>query len=140
WWCSHDVDRSLADFPPLEYSLGLIDAEGRVKPIGRAFADVAAELRARPVPPSVRHEAVVVDVDERDVPLSRADCAPGAAVSTAWSVRAQQDGRPRVATSRLAEAPAAPAARGIERLRRVEPGQPGGYSARPDPGSLGVNA
>src|SRR5690625_6397727 len=29
WWCSHDVDRSLADFPPLEYSLGLIDAEGR---------------------------------------------------------------------------------------------------------------
>src|SRR5699024_1229670 len=50
WWCSHDVDRSLADFPPLEYSLGLIDAEGRVKPIGRAFADLAAELRARPVP------------------------------------------------------------------------------------------
>ena len=140
WWCSHDVDRSLADFPPLEYSLGLIDAEGRVKPIGRAFAEVAAELRARPVPPSVRQEAVVVDVDERDVPLSRADCAPGGAVFTAWNDLAQQDRRPTVVTSRLAEDPAALAARGIERLHRVEPGQPGGYSAVSDPDSLGVNA
>src|SRR5699024_9000106 len=34
WWCSHDVDRSLADFPDLEYSLGLFDADGNVKPIG----------------------------------------------------------------------------------------------------------
>src|SRR5699024_394103 len=74
--------------------LGLIDAEGRVKPIGRAFAEVAAELRARPVPPSVRQEAVVVDVDERDVPLSRADCAPGGAVFTAWTTWRSRTGDP----------------------------------------------
>jgi len=31
WWCSHDVDRSLADFPELEYSLGLLTNDGRAK-------------------------------------------------------------------------------------------------------------
>ncbi|KJY28650.1 hypothetical protein VR44_24895, partial [Streptomyces katrae] len=24
WWCSHDVSRELADFPELEYGLGLL--------------------------------------------------------------------------------------------------------------------
>src|SRR5699024_11638296 len=32
WWCSHDVSPTLADYPPLEYSLGLIDTDE----IGRA--------------------------------------------------------------------------------------------------------
>jgi hypothetical protein len=51
WWCSHDVSRSLADFPELEYSLGLIDEHGRAKPIGRRFAEIILELRARNTPP-----------------------------------------------------------------------------------------
>ncbi|MGO2048126.1 MAG: glycoside hydrolase 5 family protein, partial [Brachybacterium tyrofermentans] len=29
WWCSHDVSRDLADFPPLEHTLGLFDEHGR---------------------------------------------------------------------------------------------------------------
>ncbi|MGP9695065.1 glycoside hydrolase 5 family protein [Brachybacterium sp. AOP25-B2-12] len=45
WWCSHDVARSLADFPEVEYTLGLFDEAGRVKPIGEAVARIAAELR-----------------------------------------------------------------------------------------------
>ena len=34
WWCSHDVSRSLADFPELEYDLGLFTNDGRLKPAG----------------------------------------------------------------------------------------------------------
>ncbi|EWS79572.1 hypothetical protein BF93_12845 [Brachybacterium phenoliresistens] len=45
WWCSHDVHRDLADFPEVEYSLGLFDAEGRLKPIGEAYGAIARELR-----------------------------------------------------------------------------------------------
>lgn len=43
WWCSHDVDRELADFPEVEYSLGLFDADGRIKPIGEAVGALAAQ-------------------------------------------------------------------------------------------------
>lgn len=45
WWCSHDVHRDLADFPEVEYSLGLFDAEGGLKPIGEAYGAIARELR-----------------------------------------------------------------------------------------------
>lgn len=51
WWASHDVSRDLADFPELEYGLGLIDADNRPKPIGRALAEQAPRIRAaRPAP------------------------------------------------------------------------------------------
>ena len=78
WWCSHDVSRALGDFPELEYSLGLFDAEGQVKPIGKAFAEVAAQIRAgwRPV---ARTTAVAIPE-----PLDRASLAPGGPVFTAW--------------------------------------------------------
>lgn len=45
WWCSHDVNRSLPDFPELEYSLGLFDAQGRRKPIAEQFAEMLPDLR-----------------------------------------------------------------------------------------------
>ena len=35
WWCSHDVSRSLADFPELEYSLGLLTNDGAGQARGR---------------------------------------------------------------------------------------------------------
>ncbi|MFC0672386.1 glycoside hydrolase 5 family protein [Brachybacterium hainanense] len=44
WWCSHDVHRDLGDFPEVEYSLGLFDAQGRTKPIGEAVGRLAREL------------------------------------------------------------------------------------------------
>lgn len=138
WWCSHDVDRSLADFPPLEYSLGLIDSAGEVKPIGRAFAEVAEELRRRPKTPAPRREAVVIDVDSDDVPRRRSDLAPGGAVFTAWIELTEQGLRPALVTSRTAAEPAALAARGIDRVHRVEPGENSGYSAISDPDTLGV--
>ncbi|GAA3034934.1 hypothetical protein GCM10020000_10460 [Streptomyces olivoverticillatus] len=45
WWCSHDVDRSLADFPELEYGLGLLTNDRRVKPAGEAMALLVREFR-----------------------------------------------------------------------------------------------
>ncbi|GAA1391385.1 hypothetical protein [Luteococcus peritonei] len=48
WWCSHDVDRSLGDFPELEYSLGLVDSEGRVKPAGHQLAELVPEMQISP--------------------------------------------------------------------------------------------
>src|SRR5699024_182597 len=53
WRCSHVVSPTLADYPPLEYSLGLIDTDGRVKDEGFAIAELVAEVRehGRPAVP-----------------------------------------------------------------------------------------
>ena len=48
YWDSHDVDRKF-DFNPLEYSLGLMTNDGRVKPAGRVFKQLAETYRGRPV-------------------------------------------------------------------------------------------
>ena len=42
WWASHDVSRELADFPELEYSLGLFDSNGRIKREGETMRDLIA--------------------------------------------------------------------------------------------------
>lgn len=96
WWCSHDVPRTLADFPELEHSLGLFDARGQVKPIGKAFADVAAEVRAawRHGPPAPRTVAVEIPADPQGVPENRAALAPGGTVFTAWMAAAARGDRP----------------------------------------------
>ncbi|GAB3126067.1 glycoside hydrolase 5 family protein [Glaciibacter psychrotolerans] len=84
WWCSHDVSRSLVDFPELEYTLGLFDNAGRVKPAGRVFGELARELSgARPEVPA-RPTAIVIPVDEHDIPIQRAALSPGGAVFEAW--------------------------------------------------------
>jgi endo-1,4-beta-mannosidase len=57
YWDTHDVDRKF-EFNPLEYSLGLLTNDGRVKEQGRVFKQLAEAHRgkpvvfpARPVPP-----------------------------------------------------------------------------------------
>ncbi|MDM7892405.1 glycoside hydrolase 5 family protein [Curtobacterium caseinilyticum] len=99
WWCSHDVSRSLADFPELEYDLGLFTNDGRLKPVGEAFAAAAAAARAsttaRAAPPST---AIVLDdvlADGSPRYGTRADCAPGGRFAAAWLslAEAAADGR-----------------------------------------------
>lgn len=136
WWCSHDVNRSLGDFPELEYSLGLFDEDGHVKPIGRAFAEVAEEVRGRPAPASVRSEAVVVPVDADDVPLSRGDLAPGGPVFTRWMELAAAGARPTVVTSRTAGSTRDLAERGVTALHHAEAGGTSAYSAVSDSSAL----
>ena len=48
YWDSHDVDRRFA-FNPLEYSLGLLTNDGRVKEQGRVFKQLAEAYRGKPV-------------------------------------------------------------------------------------------
>jgi endo-1,4-beta-mannosidase len=48
YWDSHDVDRKFA-FNPLEYSLGLMTNDGRVKEQGRVFKELAATYRVKAV-------------------------------------------------------------------------------------------
>ncbi len=136
WWCSHDVDRRLADFPELEYSLGLFDADGKAKPIGRAFAAVAEELRRRAVAPAPRREAVVVAVDDADVPVRRADLAPGGAAFTAWMDLARRGRRPAVVTSRTAGSADDLAARGVEAVHEPDATGVSAYSAVSDGSAL----
>ena len=133
WWCSHDVDRSLADFPALEYSLGLFDSAGTVKPIGRAFADVAQEIRGRERAPQRRQEAVVVAADGEGLPNRRADLAPGGSVFSTWMGLAAQGRRPARVTSGDAADSAALACRGITEVHwPADPGIDGGSSTVSD--------
>ncbi|MBS1803892.1 MAG: cellulase family glycosylhydrolase [Acidobacteria bacterium] len=48
YWDSHDVDRKY-DFNPLEYTLGLLTNDGKVKPAGRVFKELADNYRGKPV-------------------------------------------------------------------------------------------
>ncbi|GAA5153815.1 glycosyl hydrolase [Amycolatopsis dongchuanensis] len=116
WWCSHDVSRSLADYKDLEYSLGLLDTENRVKPLGRRFAELVAEAR-RGTRPEARTVGVVVEVDEQDLPLSRAALGPGGAIFERWHELREQGVATGVVTS--AASPEALEARGIRELDRV---------------------
>ncbi len=48
YWDSHDVDRNF-EFNPLEYTLGLLTNNGRVKEQGRVFKALADSYRGKPV-------------------------------------------------------------------------------------------
>jgi hypothetical protein len=114
WWCSHDVDRALADYPELEYSLGLFDSAGRPKPIAQALAETVAELRAAPDVPEERGTALVLEC----TPSTRSVCCPGGAYFEAW-MRLRRDGlRPAVVLAEQAEDDKHLAARGITHLLR----------------------
>lgn len=90
WWCSHDVNRGLADFPDLEYDLGLIDQEGQVKELGRLFASLAEEIHSLP---NDRQDdgdanrdrvAIVLPSDPEGMSQIRSACAPGGRIFEAW--------------------------------------------------------
>jgi len=48
YWDSHDVNRKF-DFNPLEYTLGLLTNDGKVKPAGHVFKGLADSYRGKPV-------------------------------------------------------------------------------------------
>jgi hypothetical protein len=50
WWASHDVDRRL-EFSSLEYELGLITLDNKVKERGRMFKSIAEQYQGKPVTP-----------------------------------------------------------------------------------------
>lgn len=119
WWCSHDVSRELADFPELEYGLGLLTNDRRTKPAGAAVARIAAQWRGRAHRPAVRSTALVVDVGGADAAPRRSVCAPGGAFFEAWAALTAEGVRPAVVLAELAEDPAHLSARGITEVLRV---------------------
>ncbi|WP_069464726.1 glycoside hydrolase 5 family protein, partial [Actinacidiphila rubida] len=130
WWCSHDVSRSLADFPELEYSLGLLTNDRQVKPAGEAIRRIVADRRGRTYAPPVRTTALVVDVPARwdgdaapgDAPevADRSTCAPGGAVFEAFARLTADGARPTTVLASRAGDAAHLAARGITEVVRPE--------------------
>ncbi|WP_245850991.1 glycoside hydrolase 5 family protein [Brachybacterium vulturis] len=92
WWCSHDVSRSLADFPPLEHTLGLFDEDGRLKNSGAAFRDAIAAAREQPAP-APRGRAIDLPVGP-DPLLLRSAAAPGGSVFEQWMEASRAGERP----------------------------------------------
>lgn len=117
WWCSHDVSRSLADFPELEYTLGLVDQDGFAKPIGRRFAELIPELRRRQAAPE-RSLGIVIEVDDDEIPVSRGAMSPGGSIFQAWVDACEAGVDPAFVTSVDAARPEVLAARGITELVR----------------------
>ncbi|WDV55215.1 cellulase family glycosylhydrolase [Streptomyces coeruleorubidus] len=115
WWCSHDVDRSLADYPELEYTLGLFDARGNAKPIATALAETVAEVRAGHHPAHPRDTALVLDC----TPSTRSVSGPQGAYFEAWMALRAEGVRPAVVLAARADDAAYLAARGIKEVVRV---------------------
>lgn len=101
WWCSHDVDRALADFPELEYGLGLLTNDRVVKPVGEVLGRYARERHRHPVA-GARRTALVLDAGEPEDAPGRAVCAPGGAFFEAWMRTASDGGRPGVVLAQRA--------------------------------------
>ncbi|MFJ8436078.1 glycosyl hydrolase [Kitasatospora sp. NPDC094019] len=116
WWCSHDVDRSLADFPELEYSLGLLTNDRRVKPAGERLARAVAAARADWRAPAPRRTAVVVDAGDEVTAPGRSVCGPGGTVFEAFMRLAADGARPTAVLAGRAGDAAHLAARGITEL------------------------
>lgn len=132
WWCSHDVSRSLSDFPVFEHQLGLFDEEGNTKPEGKAFSRAIEELKGMPAA-AARDRAIVIPVDGDGVPTMRAALAPGGSLFEAWMSMESEGERPTFVTSAMADDADALRERGIGELVRVEPVAGHAYTAVSDP-------
>lgn len=80
WWCSHDVSPDLADFPALEYNLGLFTSDGRAKPEAEAFADL---ITHPPITHLSERPAWVFDADWASG-AGRSSTAPGQELLSLW--------------------------------------------------------
>ncbi|WP_367320215.1 glycosyl hydrolase [Streptomyces sp. HUAS ZL42] len=115
WWCSHDVDHDLADYPELEYTLGLFDSAGRTKPIAKTLSETINELRTSPRSPQARKTALVLDC----TPSTRSVSGPGGAFFEEWMRLRTEGARPAVVPAGRAEDTGYLAARGIMEPVRV---------------------
>jgi len=140
WWCSHDVSRALADFPEVEYDLGLFTHDGELKPTGERFAALVAEFRASGAAAGGAGAAggAVAAVEPSGVALVlddtaegyRASCAPGGAFHRAWLDAAAVSGQgPQVLLASRGQDPAALAARGIITVLESDASAPGAITA-----------
>jgi endo-1,4-beta-mannosidase len=103
WWSSHDIDRSLADFPDREYDLGLFTVDHQRKPAAQALADAIAS--AKPAAPAPPRKTLTAPMDLLAEPERRAEVAPGSAFHLAW-VEERRHGRVAIASPGRTDYPA----------------------------------
>ncbi|MEV7084896.1 glycosyl hydrolase [Streptomyces sp. NPDC093085] len=120
WWCSHDVSRSLADFPELEYGLGLLTNDRKVKPAGEALARTVAAWRERSYAPAPRTLGLVLDTGGDESAPARATCAPGGAFFEAFARLTAEGARPAVVLASRAEDTAYLGSRSVTELVRPD--------------------
>jgi hypothetical protein len=99
WWCSHDIDRTLLDFPDREYDLGLFTVDHQRKPAAQAIAElISAGARVQTSRP-----ALVCPVDPAE-PSTRDALAPGSPFHRSWVARRAGGPVAIVAPGRAADA------------------------------------
>ncbi|MFJ8792152.1 glycosyl hydrolase [Streptomyces sp. NPDC102462] len=113
WWCSHDVSRDLADFPELEYGLGLMTNDRRPKDLAHALAGAARDSTYAPAP---RTTALAVPAD----PARRSALAPGGAVYDAFFRLTADGARPAAVLDVRAEDAGHLRSRGITEVVTAE--------------------
>lgn len=119
WWCSHDINDNLHDFPSFEHRLGLFDQEGKLKCTGRVFQEMAAIDCDMPQA-SRKRTALVVDSDESGDPVPRSACSPGGSIFCTWMDMSRQGSVPAMVSSQMASNPDLLAARGITDCIRIK--------------------
>jgi hypothetical protein len=120
WWCSHDVSRTLGDFPELEYSLGLIDDARRPKPLGRRFAELVAAEKEAPTAVRTRTEAIAFDPGDEASGIGRSVTDPAGAVFALWLERALDGVAPTLVRGTKLGDTAYLAARGIQNVSCIQ--------------------
>jgi hypothetical protein len=118
WWCSHDVSKDLADFPELEYSLGLLTNDREPKPAGLELAKIVGEIRGQWAPPAPRSVGLVLDLPEEVT--ARATCGPGGGFYEAFMHLLEEGARPTAVLAGLAGDKNHLTARGITEVLAVE--------------------
>lgn len=95
WWCSHDVSRTLLDFPELEYSLGLFTNDHEPKPAAHALSRMIQQASGSAAPASAATPAgipssaasagpPVLVLDDTDADTYRSRCGPGQDFHRDW--------------------------------------------------------
>lgn len=120
WWCSHDVSRKLADFPELEYTLGLLDSDRKVKPAGARLAEMIAEEKRNPTVPVRRGTALAFNSGDEATGIGRSVTDPSGDVFAAWLELAARGEKPTLVRENKASDAGHLARRGIGEVLTVD--------------------
>lgn len=116
WWCSHDVSRKLADFPELEYTLGLLDSDRKVKPAGQRLGELIAEQKSNPTPRVARSTALSFDPGDLATGQGRCVADPSAELFKRWLELAAKGQKPTLLRANKANDSSYLAQRGISQI------------------------
>lgn len=133
WWCSHDVDSSMSDFPPFEHALGLFDNDGNIKPIAKTYVGLIEQYKRNAVAAQPRSRAIIIPVNDHDLPTCRLACAPGGSIFEHWMAMEENGERPALIASSIANDADALKRRGINECITCDIVAGDAYSAVSDP-------